>query len=122
MAVDVLTRSYNNRRTGVNLGETALTKANVNVNGFGKLFTRAVDGQIYAQPLIATDVAVNGEALAEVVIVATPWPMYRSLASGTIASRMRRAQVIDPGHFLGEQLSGDARITYVSTGKVKLAA
>jgi hypothetical protein len=69
--IDVLTRSYTNTRTGVNLREVVLTKANVNVNQFGKLFTRTVDGQIYAQPLIVTNVAINGQVVPEVVIVAT---------------------------------------------------
>jgi hypothetical protein len=71
MPVDVLTRSYTNQRTGVNLQETTLTKATVNVNHFGKLFTRSVDGQIYAQPLIATDITIKNKTVAEVVFVAT---------------------------------------------------
>src|SRR5579883_2109785 len=69
--VDVLTRSYSNARTGANVGETTLRRANVNLNQFGKLFSRAVDGQIYAQPLIVTDLTVNGETFPEAVIVAT---------------------------------------------------
>ena len=71
MPLDVLTRSYNPQRTGANVAETTLTRANVNVNAFGRLFTRTVDGQIYAQPLIVTNVQINGETIAEVAIVAT---------------------------------------------------
>ena len=37
-SVDVLTYHNNNASTGQNLGETALTPANVNVQSFGKLF------------------------------------------------------------------------------------
>ena len=40
MPIDVLTRSYSSARIGANVNETALTHANVNVNTFGKLFTR----------------------------------------------------------------------------------
>ncbi len=47
----VLTANYNANRTNANVREFTLNTANVNVNQFGKLFTRAVDGQIYAQPL-----------------------------------------------------------------------
>jgi hypothetical protein len=71
MPVDVLTRSYDSQRTGANLHESLLNRANVNVNTFGKLFTRTVDGQIYAQPLVVIGVTMTGEAIAEAVIVAT---------------------------------------------------
>src|SRR5439155_21436410 len=47
--VSVLTQHNNNSRTGANLNETVLNTFNVNVNQFGKFFTRSVDGDIYAQ-------------------------------------------------------------------------
>jgi hypothetical protein len=71
MPVDWLTRSFNRERAGANLQEMTLTKSSVNVNGFGRLFVRAVDGQMYAQPLVVTGVNINGNVEAEVVIVAT---------------------------------------------------
>src|SRR5260370_16490242 len=36
--VSVLTRSYDNQRTGTNLSETVLTQSNVNPSQFAKLF------------------------------------------------------------------------------------
>ncbi len=71
MAVDLLTNRYNNARTGANLTETLLTQANVNVNDFGKLFVRGVDGQIYAQPLIVSDLEIPGLGRRSIVVVAT---------------------------------------------------
>jgi glucose dehydrogenase len=58
--VNVYTRSNDNSRTGANLQETILTPANVNSTNFGKLFTVATDGQIYAQPLYVSNLAIAG--------------------------------------------------------------
>ena len=58
--VNVYTRSNDNARTGQNLQETILTPANVNAAGFGKLFTIHTDGQIYAQPLYVSNLAIAG--------------------------------------------------------------
>src|SRR6266851_4649668 len=56
----VLTQHNDNSRTGANLNETLLNTSNVNVNRFGKLFSRVVDGQIYAQPLYVPGVNIQG--------------------------------------------------------------
>jgi hypothetical protein len=58
--VNVYTRSNDNSRTGANLQETILTPANLNATNFGKLFTIATDGQIYAQPLYVSNLAIAG--------------------------------------------------------------
>lgn len=69
--VAVLTQHNDNSRTGTNLDETILTTANVTVTQFGKVFTRAVDGQIYAQPLVVPDVNIPGRGIHNVVYVVT---------------------------------------------------
>src|SRR5579871_1247659 len=67
----VTTYHYDNNRTGVNPNETILNTTNVNVNQFGKLFSMAVDGQIYAQPLYLPGVTIPGQGVHNVLYVAT---------------------------------------------------
>ncbi|HWY77340.1 MAG TPA: hypothetical protein VN281_17090 [Verrucomicrobiae bacterium] len=59
LAVNVLTQHNDLSRTGANTSETILTPANVNSNTFGKLFTDAVDAQIYAQPLYVENLSLS---------------------------------------------------------------
>jgi len=58
--VDVLTQHNDNARTGGNLKETILTPSNVNHQHFGMLFKRIVDDQVYTQPLVVTNVKIDG--------------------------------------------------------------
>ncbi|MEP7289541.1 MAG: hypothetical protein ABI947_27650 [Chloroflexota bacterium] len=69
--ISVVTSRYNNARTGANLNEALLNAANVNARQFGKLFTRSVVGDIYAQPLYVPGVTIPGQGVHNVVYTAT---------------------------------------------------
>jgi hypothetical protein len=69
--VNVMMQGYDNARTGQNLAETTLTTSNVSPATFGKLFTRAVDDEVYAQPLYVSGVDVPGKGTRNVLYVAT---------------------------------------------------
>lgn len=69
--VNVLTYHNDIQRDGLNSHETLLTPKNVNSNSFGLLFTLPVDGQIYAQPLVMSGVAIPGQGIHNVVYVCT---------------------------------------------------
>ena len=69
-AIDVTKAQYDLSGTGANTSETVLTPANVNSTTFGKLFTKSVDGNVYAQPLYLQSFSIGGTT-HNVVIVCT---------------------------------------------------
>ena len=50
--VNVIMNHNDLKRTGWNSSETILAQDNVSGGNFGKIFSRDVDDQIYAQPLV----------------------------------------------------------------------
>jgi autotransporter-associated beta strand protein len=48
--------------TGANLTETQLTSSNVNAADFGQLYNTPLDGQVYAEPLVLTNVTITAGA------------------------------------------------------------
>jgi outer membrane protein assembly factor BamB len=70
MQFDVLTNRYSSSRVGVNGAETRLIKSKIAPATFGKLFTRTVDGDLYAQPLIVSGLRI-GKRRRNVVYLAT---------------------------------------------------
>jgi hypothetical protein len=68
--VNVTTYHNDASRTGQNTQETILTPSNVNSYQFGKLFSVAVDGYVYAQPLYLSGVTIGG-GVHNVLYVAT---------------------------------------------------
>src|SRR5580700_9378162 len=70
---DVLTQHNDPWRTGAALAETTLNVTNVRSPMFGKLYTRSVDGDVYAQPLYVSgvDESALGLGIRNLLIVAT---------------------------------------------------
>ena len=94
--VSVTTFHNDNARTGQNLKETTLTPANVNINTFGLLFSNAVDGQIYGQPLYMPGVAITNKGTHNVVFVATEHDSVFALDADSNAAPLWKASFIDP--------------------------
>ena len=69
--VTVPTWRYDLTHQGQNTNETALTPANVNVNSFGKLFSLATDGDMYAQPLYVPGLKMSDGLVHNVLFVAS---------------------------------------------------
>jgi hypothetical protein len=67
----VLTRGYRLDRTGANLVETALNPQTVNGMGFGKLFCRPVDDEIYGQLLYVPGLELGARGKHNVVVAVT---------------------------------------------------
>ena len=66
----VTTWRNDNGRTGQNIQETQLTPGNVNSATFGKFFSYAVDGYVYAEPLYVSGLNIAG-GIHNAVFIAT---------------------------------------------------
>jgi len=69
--VSVLTHHNDNMRTGANLNETRLDITNVDTAHFGKLCERLVDDEVYAQPLVVSNVDIPLHGVHNVLYIAT---------------------------------------------------
>ena len=69
--VTVWTYHSNNHRDGANLNENILNPSNVKSMTFGKLYSYALDGHAYAQPLYVPNLAITGQGNHDVLFVAT---------------------------------------------------
>src|SRR5690242_17167157 len=59
LSTSVLTYHNDIASTGLNNAETSLTPTNVKVGTFGKIYSDALDGQVYAQPLVDPGVTIS---------------------------------------------------------------
>jgi len=69
--VSILTQHFDQFRSGANTNETVLTGSSVvNSSKFGKLYSYAVDGYVFAQPLYVSQLSIDG-GTHNVLFVAT---------------------------------------------------
>ena len=110
--VNVTSYRYNLARSGGNPAEKILTPVNVNPAGFGKLFSRPVDGQVYAQPLYMSLLDIPGKGIHNVVFVATEhdsvYAFDADSADGRNADPLWHVNFIDPSK--GERTLNEADV------------
>lgn len=63
------------------------------------------------------DTAEGAMRGADVSVLATPWPEYRTLTPAQVRGAMKRPRVIDPTHFLAAGLANDPGVSYVAAGR-----
>jgi outer membrane protein assembly factor BamB len=97
LAGDVTTDHYDSARTGLNADERLLTPAIVSAGRFGKLFSRRLDGAVYAQPLYLKHLALREAGVHDVVLVATEADSVYALDAGE-GSPLWRASLLDVAH------------------------
>jgi len=98
--VNVTTWRNNNLRNGLNQQETVLTTSNVNTKQFGKICTAAVDGQVYAQPLIVNNVTIGGTLYTSVAYVVTENDSiyaFDANSSGSTCTQLLFANLLQTG-------------------------
>ncbi|MBZ5680852.1 MAG: pyrrolo-quinoline quinone [Acidobacteriia bacterium] len=99
--VKVTTYHYDNFRTGQNVNEGILKPSVVNPNTFGKLFSQAVNGQLYAEPLYLPNVLIPSKGLHNVVFVATEHDSVYAFDAdnnqGSNSKPLWRVSFVNPG-------------------------
>ncbi len=95
--VDYATYHFDGLRTGWNPYEPVLNTTNVNATTFGQLWSLTVDGNVYAQPLYASNVTLPDLTVHNVLYVATCNDTLYALDAATGATLWTRS-FVDPAH------------------------
>jgi uncharacterized protein YjdB len=94
--VNVPTWHVDNNRSGLNPNETSLTPTNVAPKTFGKLFSYLVDAYAYAEPLLMSNVTINGAA-HNVLYVATENDTVYAFDADTYGAALWQKSLLQPG-------------------------
>lgn len=94
----VLTFHNNLARDGTNVKEFVLTPANVATATFGKVFSCAVDGAVYAQPLWAPGINVGGTKHNVVFAATTHDSVFAFDADQAPCAPLWHASLLDAAH------------------------
>jgi Legume lectin domain/Chitobiase/beta-hexosaminidase C-terminal domain len=120
--VTVPTWRYDNTHSGANTQETELTPANVNVNTFGKLFSQAVDGLMYAQPLYVPGLTMSDGKVHNVLFLATEndslYAFDADSNGGANAAPIWKVSLLDSAHGAG---AGATAVPYQDTASPDVA-
>ncbi len=95
--VNVVTQHNDIGRTGQNINETILTPANVSSGNFGKLYSVALDGQVYAQPLYVSGLLIPSLGTHNVVFIATMHDSIYALDADS-GSTLWKITLLDSAH------------------------
>jgi len=109
----VLTYHNNTSRDGTNTKEFALTTSNVTTSTFGKLFSCQADGAIYAQPLWAPHVTVNGSSHNLIVVATQHNSVYAFDSDASPCLTLWHANLLDSAH---GGTAGEASVPSGATG------
>src|SRR6267154_3376814 len=116
--VSVTTYHNDSLRSGQNLHETVLTHSLVNLNTFGKLFAQPVDGQIYAQPLVVSNLQIAGKGKHTVVYVATEndsvYAFDGNSNTGTNANPLWQVSFVNPAQGITAVPASDFGTTMIT--------
>lgn len=95
-ATSVLTWHFDNNRAGLNSTEASLTPANVSSQTFGKLFSYLVDGYVYGEPLLMSNVTING-SVHNVLYVATERDSVYAFDADSYGNPLWQASLLKAG-------------------------
>lgn len=94
----VTTYHNNQSRDGVNAQEFALTTTSVRATSFGKLFSCAVDGAVYTEPLWLPAVSINGSSHNVVFMATQHDSLYAFDADASPCQQLWHANLLDAAH------------------------
>ena len=124
LATNITQYHVDSQSTGADLTETQLTSSNVNAADFGQLYSTPLDGQVYAEPLVMTNVTITAGpntigtpgTYASVVFVATENDSLYAIdaADGTILWQRTFLDTTNPNDYL----PGATSVSTVSSSDV----